>query len=587
MDDDQHKESSHPAGLQQAIRTERKRRRSASQAEPLPLIAQGKRQTALENLIFFTAPQEFAARLERVLCDIETGYQAASTPQQVEQLAFLAELILSLRSILPRWNLQNAQEHAQAALETEWLLSAAERVSAVTRRLAVSSPDAQAKLLSKLLSYTEARLTAEQANDPTREARALAGTSLAEYVENASQEITASKLRSIAEMRFAGQTLTELSNDYAAFLDHALYLGASFATTNPPLVNMALEILPEYWTPTIDRLIHHQPEASPEHLARQITLEVVLEQMRLLRPIFLLTEGRMGCVCLQVDPNLHANSQAMIQEANFFYEEMRRRLKGGVPNVVFKLPGTRAGLEACRALTRRGIGVTITVEFGMFQHIPFLEAILSGQAIFSCLVEMNGRLAFPVRDELLANLERISALGIDEKQARQAAAWAGILVARRLYQLLQHKNIAQERVKILIASLRIYQGEMYADLPSAFPDITETMGARLLSVFPNIRRAFDHSSGIHLYSHQIAEPAPEHVLQVLEHSEIFKQAYYASGQGHQIIEEDRFRPSSELRLEDEARVFTWPPVHHTLTEFINSYNHLVERLAERKRNHTP
>jgi hypothetical protein len=62
-------------------------------------------------------------------------------------------------------------------------------------------------------------------------------------------------------------------------------------------------------------------------------------------------------------------------------------------------------LEACSVLTKRAIGVTITVNFGLFQHLPFVQAIDEGQAIFACLVEMSGRLAFPVRDEMIAKLD--------------------------------------------------------------------------------------------------------------------------------------------------------------------------------------
>ncbi len=220
-------------------------------------------------------------------------------------------------------------------------------------------------------------------------------------------------------------------------------------------------------------------------------------------PIFLLNEGRMGSVCLQVNPGNHADAQAMVSDALFFYDLMRCHLNGGIPNVVFKLPGTQAGLEACRELTGRGIGVTITVNFGMFQHIPFAEAMSQGQAIYSNLVEMNGRLAFPVRDELLGKLETLSAQGIDEAAARQAAAWSGVIIAKRLYQVLNERGIDQCRAKILIASLRIYQGESYQALPSAFPDITEITGARLLSVFPNVRYAYDHAAPVDIQPNQI------------------------------------------------------------------------------------
>ena len=65
-------------------------------------------------------------------------------------------------------------------------------------------------------------------------------------------------------------------------------------------------------------------------------------------------------------------------------------------------------------------------------------------------------------------------------------------------------------------------------------------------------------------------------MDVLAHSEIFKQAYYLPG------DEARFRPQHELTLQDEPGTFAWQPVYNTLTEFIKSYNTLVQRITERK-----
>jgi hypothetical protein len=336
------------------------------------------------------------------------------------------------------------------------------------------------------------------------------------------------------------------------------------------------------WNPVADEIIARHPDADVHAMARWMTMEVVLANMRLLRPIFLLSEGRMGCVCLQVNPHQHANAAAMLADALLIYRKLETRLDGGVPNVVFKLPGTRAGLEACRALTGQGIGTTITVNFGMFQQLPFARAIREGQSIFSCLVEMNGRLAYPVRDELLARLDELAACGIDEAQAREAAAWAGVAVLKRLYQLLQARGYDLDRVKPLVASLRIYQGEGYQRLPGPFPDITEVTGAGIISVFPNIRRPFDAQPQLDLHPRRIETPLPDHILEILTHSHIFKQAYYVADRDWMPEGDDRFRPDYELTLEDEAGTAAWAPVHNTLTEFCKSYDQFVQRILERK-----
>jgi hypothetical protein len=458
----------------------------------------------------------------------------------------------------------------------------AEKVLALVAELSAAAPGAAERLLAEWRVETAARLKAEQASDPEGEAAALVGNSVKEYLVNLSGELSDSNLRRISAMRMAGQTLTEFSNDYAAFLQHTLYLGASFVTCNPPLVDLAWVVAPERWNPIVDSIISDNPEADGDELALLVTSEVVLANMRPLRPIFLLTEGQMGCVCLQVNPHKHGDATAMISDALFIYEKMRNKLNGGVPNVVFKLPGTKAGLEACQTLTGQGIGTTITVNFGMFQHLPFAQAIHESQAIFGCLVEMSGRLAYPVRDELLAKLDELGGHGIDEARAREAAAWSGIAVLKRLYRLLNEKEYDLRQVKPLVASLRIYEGNGYESLPNAFPDITEITGASIISVFPNVRRAFDTRSEIELAPRRIETPIADDILEVLKHSGIFKQAYYVEDEGWVADEDSRFRPDYQLTLADETATATWAPVHNTLTEFCNSYDQFVQRILERR-----
>ena len=128
----------------------------------------------------------------------------------------------------------------------------------------------------------------------------------------------------------------------------------------------------------------------------------------------------------------------------------------------------------------------------------------------------------------------------------------------------------------------MYEGDGYERLPSPFPDITETVGAGIISVFPNVRRDFEACPGVKLTPDPIALPVPEHVLGILTHSEIFKQAYFVSDRDWVEEEELRFRPDIELTLADEMGTVSWEPVHNTLTEFCDSYDVFVERILGRK-----
>jgi hypothetical protein len=564
------------------ILEELKSRRGLPAEELLRSIHQGDVAQAIDEVLFFTRPKDFPSVVGELEQGLLSSFASATAREQAYSLEFATDLATRLSSSVPRWNLLDAARHGRSVLSRETVEEWARRANALAIRLAAEQPEAARSLLAERQAEAAVRFKAEAVPEPAAAARAWVGNSLEEHLANFRQAVDASNLRRIADLRAEGKTRSEISNDYAAFLPYTLHLGASFVTCNPPLVDIAWQADPPRWNAVADRLLAADPKAGGDDLARQMTLEVVLSNMKLLRPIFLLTAGQTGCVSLQVNPKRHDDAESMIRDATSIYQELGRRLNGGVPNVVFKLPATLAGLRACRALTSEAIGVNITVNFALFQHLRFAEEIQQGRAIFSVLSHMSGRLAFPVRDELLAKLGELSGHGIDETQVRLAAAWSGILVLKRLHQLLLARGYDLGRVKPLIASMRIYEGENYAALPSPIPDISEVVGTGILTVFPNVRRAFDSLPGIALEPQQIESSPPRDMLPILAHSENFRQAYYLDLPGWGT-DGPEMRPAQVLTLEDEAATAGWLPVRNTLNEFCKAYDLFVERIEGRRR----
>lgn len=570
-----------PDALRRRLRHELAARRETARRDPLPLLLTGAVDPALDDLIYFSDPPEFRRAAAELAPRMQAAFAPATLDEQRHILCFCAELAIRLNSRIPGWNLSNVAANPNALSPNE-VDDIAKDIKGLVSDLAQQSMATTNSLLDTWRRETAARFRAESAEDPAAEAAALVGGSVVDYVESIGDSVETSNLRRIAALRASGATRSEISNDYAAFLPYTLLLGASFVTCNPPLVDLAWKAEPEKWDPIIDRLVAAQPQADGDSLARSVTLEIVLANMRRLRPIYLLTEGRMGCVSLQVNPRRHDEPESMLRDAAAIYAELERRLDGGVPNVVFKLPGTHAGLVACRALTAAGIGVTITVNFGLFQHLPFALAIADGSALFSTLAHMSGRLAFPVRDELLGKLAELEALGITEAQVRLAAAWSGVAVLKRLHRCLTHRGIDLSRVKPLIASLRVYTDAAYAGLPGPIPDITEVVGTGILTVFPNVRRSFDRLPAVPLDGNRIEAPVPGEVFDVLRHSEIFKQAHWLGLQSNGEPDPVDLRPAHPLSLEDRTATAGWTPVANTLDEFCKAYDSFVDRIQARR-----
>jgi len=173
---------------------------------------------------------------------------------------------------------------------------------------------------------------------------------------------------------------------------------------------------------------------------------------------------------------------------------------------------------------------------------------------------MNGRLAFPVRDELLS-------LGVPG--ARRAAQWAGVAVAKKAHRLLYSKeNLGYDpaKVKLLVASLRNYD--------DFFPDVTELIGVPIITVFPDIRHQFDSHPRI-LKPTVVQNPIDESIFGVLCRSELFKQAYYSPGDPEVV------RPKSVLCLDKTREVQNWAPVKATLDGFNSAHETTKEKLREK------
>lgn len=538
-------------------------------------IKNGQFKQASLHVALLTRPHLFNNFLNTLREDLDSLFYTSDLSFQKNSFLFLINLTINLKSFLPCWNLQNEDLYPEDVLTEKQIDHQISENWSLLKKWERDNSALHKEALSFLDKTTKERLESEgvDSNDLQVAASKIVGDSIDHYLDQMFNFIESSNLRKIAEMRNNESTLTEIGNDYAAHLQEAMWLGASFVTTNPQLVYLNLERKLDISDARVDRLIRQFlnnnqlvrvtdiKEETIEQLTDIFISEVVLNNARLLRDIFLLTNGNMGYICLQVNPSNHGNVDKMLDQALRIYLYLHKQL-GGIPNVVFKLPGTKAGLEVAEILTQIGIGVTITVDFGLFQLVPFAKAINSDKAIVSHLVLMNGRLAFPVRDELLA-------LGIPN--ARKTAQYAGVAVAKKAYKLLySKKNLGYNpaKVKLLIASLRNYD--------DFFPDITELVGISIITVFPNIRHQFD-SDPRTLNPTAVQNPVDESILKSLCQSEIFKQAYYLPG------DPDVFKPQSVLSLDKTNEVQNWAPVKATLDGFTHAHEMTKEKLQKKMR----
>jgi transaldolase len=347
--------------------------------------------------------------------------------------------------------------------------------------------------------------------------------------------IERSNLRQLSELADQRAIDSRWGHDAATGLTWAVRRGAVLVTTNPVMVNTVRKEDPATWDPIRDALRAQHPGATPQQRASMMTMSVVLDECHELRPIWRATQRRYGNVSLQIDPRTNDDAGRMVEEVQELHGRLGTAL-GGLPNTRYKIPGTRAGLDAVRRLTEQGIGVTVTVNASVDQQLAFAEVIEAGSAPLSYLVLMMGRLDDPVRDEL-------GEAGLTD--AVEVARWASVAVLRRGYQLLfEERGI--RRSAILAASMR---GPWTID-----GAIVDGPSEVLITCFPDKAREYDAVERA-ITSH-VHEPIPDAIAAKLSRS-------------------PTFRLASEVGGMDPAAFDAFVPVVQTLDQFTRNYDEFV------------
>lgn len=432
----------------------------------------------LENLIFRTVPQSFACELASWRDELRALYTGAVCDGLRSEVAeLLAENAIDMKSVLADWNLKSTERHGDAALTDDAL---------------------DAEVQKNIAILTE-----------------WGRTDLIAHVNAEIASIAKSNLARLTRMAIAGEVNTWWGNDYAIGLRDAMRRGAAMVTTNPVLINIAREADPDYWTPVRDALKAAHPNYSTVELAYALTVQVVVQNARLLRPIWELTEGAMGYVSLQLSPKDAKDADAMIEGAETVWPQLEAGL-GGIPNCVFKVPGTKAGLEVAAVLTSQAMGVNVTVNFSLPQQIAFASVIEHNSiAPVSYRTQMDGRLDDPVGDEL-------KAAGIEDWE--EVKKWATTAIRQREYRLL---NLPPEE-----GGLGFTQSIPLPASGRGAWNILRSMTTGpmpiFLTIFPDKAEDFD-SEPRELNPDGMWDELPEGYLDKLNKSELFRKAYEPDG----------------------------------------------------------
>jgi len=242
-------------------------------------------------------------------------------------------------------------------------------------------------------------------------------------------------------------TPTCLWNDSAALdeLAYSIEHGAVGATCNPVIAISILKRQTHLWRDRIEALAREFPPATEDQIGWKVVEEMSVKGAELLKPVFDAHKGRNGRMSIQTDPRFYRDARAIVEQAVHFSQL--------APNMIVKIPATRAGIQAMEEATYRGVSINATVSFTLPQAIAVAEAVERGltrrekegfdiRSMGPVCTLMVGRL-----DDWLKVLFEKEGICIDPG----CLEWAGVAVFKKAYRIYRERGY---RLRLLSAAFR-------------------------------------------------------------------------------------------------------------------------------------
>ena len=217
-----------------------------------------------------------------------------------------------------------------------------------------------------------------------------------------------------------------------------------------------------------------------------------------LRPVYDRLDGADGFVSLEVSPYLADETDTTVEEARRLWKAV------GEPNLMVKVPGTKAGTPAIRQLLEDGLNINVTLLFSLDAYKAVAEAHLAALEARVAKGEPVDRIA-SVASFFVSRIDSKIDKAIDERikaadkeadalkalrgkvaiaNAKLAYAWYGDMIASDRWRALAAKGAKPQR--LLWASTGVkdpaYPDTLYVD-ELIGPDTVNTMPPKTMDAF--------------------------------------------------------------------------------------------------------
>jgi transaldolase len=239
-------------------------------------------------------------------------------------------------------------------------------------------------------------------------------------------------------------------------------------TTNPSIFQAALSKGDAY-----DDQVKELAErgADVDATIRTVTTDDVRNACDVFAEVFKNSGGVDGRVSIEVDPRLAHDTDKTILQAIELWKIVDR------PNVLIKIPATKAGLPAITAVIAEGISVNVTLIFSVERHKLVMDAYLAGlekaKEAGHDLSRIHSVASFFVSRVDTEIDKRLEAIGSDDALALRGQA--GVANARLAYAAYEEVFVGGARYEALKADGAPVQRPLWASTGVKNPDYSDTL----------------------------------------------------------------------------------------------------------------
>jgi transaldolase/glucose-6-phosphate isomerase len=140
-------------------------------------------------------------------------------------------------------------------------------------------------------------------------------------------------------------------------------------TSNPSIFENAIKSDVDY---AADLQLMAWGGLTSQEIFYRLAIQDIKDAADLFRPYYEASNGADGYVSLEVNPKLADDTQGTIDEAKWLWAEVNR------PNLMVKIPATKAGLPAITEVIAAGVNVNVTLIFSRKRYLEVMDAYLSG-----------------------------------------------------------------------------------------------------------------------------------------------------------------------------------------------------------------